>query len=96
MTWKMILPAAAIALSACATIVDEQTTETSLQRGINAGERYTIRQRTLEGPQGRYEQTTVVYRGVSSVCRIDSPNDCERAAEVLINNYAFGGMSDNF
>ena len=72
MTWKIILPAAAVALSACATIVDERSTDAVIQNGFNAGERYTIRERTLDGPQGTYKQTSVVYRGISSTCRIDS------------------------
>jgi hypothetical protein len=96
MTWKFLLPAAAVALSACATIVDEKTTNAVIQSGFNAGERYTIRQRTMEGPQGTYQQTSVVYKGISATCRIDSPNDCARAAETLVNNYSFGGISDNF
>lgn len=94
MTWKMILPATAIALSACATIVDEQSTPTVVQSGPNAGKSYTTRQRTLDGPQGTYEQTSVVYRENSIVCRIESPGDCERAAEALINNYSSGTDDD--
>ncbi len=96
MKWTYLLPAAALALSACATVVDEKTSTAVIERGFNAGERYQVRQRTLDGPQGRYEQTSVVYRGVSATCRIDSPNDCERAAETLVNNYQFGGMNDRF
>jgi len=94
--WKVILPVVAMALSACATIVDEKSTDAVIQSGFNAGERYTIRERTLDGPQGTYQQTSVVYKGISSTCRINSPNDCERAAETLVNNYSFGGFNDNF
>jgi len=94
--WKVILPVVAMALSACGTIVDEKSTDAVIQSGFNAGERYTIRERTLDGPQGTYQQTSVVYKGISSTCRINSPNACERAAETLVNNYSFGGFNDNF
>ena len=96
MRWTAIALAAAFTLAGCATIVDEKNTTAVVQSGFNAGERYTIRQRTLDGPQGRYEQTSVVYKGISTTCRIDSPNDCELAAQQLIDGYSFGGLRGDF
>lgn len=87
---------AALALGGCATVLDERTTTAVIPDGFNAGERYTIRTRTLQGPQGVYEQTSVVYRGVTALCRIDSPNDCELAARNLVDRYAFGGLRSDF
>jgi hypothetical protein len=87
MIWKFALPTALLVLSACATVVDEKRTMAVLERGFNAGERYEIRTRTIQGPNGLYEQTSVVYRGFTRLCRIDSPGDCEKAAEQLIDDY---------
>jgi hypothetical protein len=92
----LIAAATALTLGACSTIVDENVTTAVIQSGFNAGERYQVRERTLQGPQGIYKQTSVVYKGVSAVCRIDSPNDCAKAAERLVNDYSLGGLSVNF
>ena len=77
----------ALLLGACATVSNETRTQAVLETGLNAGERYEIRTRLLEGPNGSFEQTSVVYRGYSKTCRIDSPNDCKLAARQLIEEY---------
>lgn len=84
-----------ILLGACATVVDETRTNAVIEKGFNTGERYQIRTRTLEGANGTYEQTSVIYRSVSRVCIKDSPGDCEKTAEFLIDDY-FNGGSINF
>lgn len=72
-----------MAVSACAsTIIDERTTT-----GVYIGEQYEIRTRTLQGRDGPYEHSSAVYKGVSKVCRVDSPGDCEKAAQNLINAF---------
>ncbi len=96
MRWTILLLATVASLTGCTTIVDEKTTTAVIQRGFNAGEKYTIRQRTLQGPQGTYQQTSVVYKGVSAVCRIDSPRDCALAAEALASRSDFGGLGTEF
>ncbi|MGD9294841.1 MAG: hypothetical protein PVI41_08165 [Roseobacter sp.] len=77
---------ALLLLSACATatIVDEQVTEAFVEDGYYGGERYFVRTRTLEGVNGTYEETSVVYRGYTQLCIPTSPNDCESKAERLI------------
>ena len=84
---KIILIAAALLLSGCATVSDETRIPAVLERGFYAGERYEIRRRVIDGPNGTYEQTSVVYKGVARTCIYDSPNDCEYAAERLIEEY---------
>lgn len=74
-----------LALSACSNVVNEQSTTAFLTAGINAGEEYQIRTRTFQGSSGTFDQTTVVYRGISKVCILDSPGDCEAAARNLID-----------
>lgn len=96
MRWTVLLLTAVPLLAACTTIIDEQTTTAVIQRGFNAGEQYTIRTRTLQGPQGTFQQTSVVYNGVSAVCRIDSPRDCALAAESLASRSDFGGLGTEF
>ncbi len=79
-----------VLVSACATIIDETSTTAVLQSGFYAGKEYQIRTRLLEGPNGPYERTDVVYRSVSRNCIKDSPGDCEKAAELLIDSYLSG------
>jgi len=72
----------ALTLSACTTVLDETITP-----GVYRGERYEIRTRTLQGRNGPFEHSSAVYKGVTLVCRIDSPGDCEKAAQHLINSF---------
>ncbi|MDW3222808.1 MAG: hypothetical protein R8G34_07975 [Paracoccaceae bacterium] len=87
MTSKLLALAASLMLGACATISSETRTPAYLDGGLYHGERYDIRQRLVDGPRGTYEQTSVVYKGLSSQCIFDSPNDCEAAARQLIDDY---------
>ncbi len=84
---KLIAPVIALALGACATVIDEQRQTRVLERGFYSGERYELRTRTMQGPNGTFVQTSVVYRGLSRTCIIDSPRDCELAAQRLIESY---------
>jgi hypothetical protein len=77
--------AVAMVLTACGTVTDESFTPQVLQTGFYAGERYQLRQRTIEGRNGPFQQTSVVYYGYTRNCLIDSPNDCEFAARELIS-----------
>lgn len=83
---KAISMSALLLASACAatTIVDEQVTEAFVEDGYYGGYRYFVRTRTLQGVNGTYEQSSVVYRGLSRQCIPTSPNDCESKAERLI------------
>lgn len=87
MIYKFSALAAVLALSACASAGNETRTAAVLEDGFNAGERYEIRNRLLEGPDGTFTQTSVVYKGLSRPCILDSPNDCESAARQLIEEY---------
>jgi len=79
--------AAALLLGACTTVTNETRTPAVVQDGFYAGERYEIRQQQVEGPNGPYERTSVVYRGVARGCIKDSPKDCEVTAKALIEAY---------
>ena len=83
--YRSLIVAVALTLGACTTITNETSTTAVLEEGFNAGQRYEIRQRTLQGKDGSYMQTSVVYRGFAKTCIIDSPNDCESAARALID-----------
>ncbi|WP_300056103.1 hypothetical protein [uncultured Roseobacter sp.] len=87
MIFTRLLPAMAIVLSACASVSTETRTPATLEGGFLDGERYEIRTRLLEGPEGSFEQTSVVYKGLARTCIRDSPNDCERIARGLIEDY---------
>lgn len=84
MSIRLIVCAALISLSACATVIDETSEVRELPDGFFAGYKYFVRTQTLSGAQGEYERTSVVYRSVSRVCIKDSPKDCEKAARLLI------------
>lgn len=77
----------ALLLGACTTVKNETRTPAVVEGGFFDGYRYEIRQRLIEGPNGTFEQTSVVYRGLSRPCILGSPNDCESAAEALIEEY---------
>lgn len=82
-----VLMAIALLVSACTTVSNETRTVAFVEGGFYDGERYEIRQRLVDGPTGTFEQTSVVYRGLSRPCILDSPNDCSSAAEALIEAY---------
>ncbi|MFK7882051.1 hypothetical protein [Roseobacter sp.] len=87
MSLKTLSISAAFILSACANVVEETRTQAVLDGGFFDGEPYEIRTRLMEGPNGTYEQTRVVYKGFARTCIRDSPNDCESKARNLINEY---------
>ncbi len=72
MRWTLTLCAVLLSLFGCTTVVDEQRVDAVIQRGFNTGQPYVIRTRTLQGPQGTFEQTSVLVNGISAVCRIDN------------------------
>lgn len=73
-----VFPAlACLTLGACASVTDER-----LSTLVVNGEEYTLRTRTLEGPNGSFETTSAIVRGKAFVCRIDSPGDCEAAVRI--------------
>lgn len=76
MSYKLIyLPFfATFALGACATVAEEQ-----LSAIVVDGESYTLRTRTIQGPNGPFETTSARVRGGHFLCKIDSPGDCEAA-----------------
>lgn len=85
MSIRLTIGAVLIALSACATIENEQTEVKELPDGFYAGTQYLLRTQTVNGSQGQFERTSVVYKGRSRVCIKDSPRDCELAARALID-----------
>ena len=89
MKLKIVTVTAVLLLSGCATVSDETRIPAVLERGFYAGERYEIRRRVIHGPNGTYQQTSVVYKGLARTCIYDSPNDCEYAAERLIAGYDY-------
>lgn len=92
MRWTVLATGLLLALGGCTTVVDEKRINAVIQSGFHMGQPYVIRIRTLQGPQGTFEQTSVVFRGISAVCRRDSPGDCERAAERIVDGAAFGSV----
>ena len=87
MSMKFVMTATAVlALTGCATVQNETRTPAVISGGFYDGERYEIRKQLIDGPQGTYEKTSVVYRGFSRSCIPDSPNDCESKAERLIES----------
>lgn len=67
---------ATLALGACTTVADEQLSAITVD-----GKSYTLRTRTIEGPNGSFETTSARVRGGYYLCKIDSPGDCEAAVK---------------
>jgi hypothetical protein len=88
---KFKVAAAFLVLSACAEVLDETRTTAVLPNGYYKGETYDIVTRTIQGRNGPYKQTRVVYWGTSAPCILDSPTDCEKAARRLIDHRLTGG-----
>ena len=84
MSKKFYAGIALATLAACATVEGETRTTAVVQDGFYKGEVYQVRTQTLNGAQGEFERSSVVYRGFSRVCRANSPGDCEKAAVSLI------------
>lgn len=82
---RYLIGAALVLLSACGTVVNETRQTAELQRGFYKGERYEIVTQTIQTESGTFDRTQVYYRGISAVCRINSPRDCELAAQRLID-----------
>lgn len=88
MRTKTLITAVGVALFACTTVIEERITT-----GVYQGEEYEIRTRTLQGRNGPFEHSSAVFKGATLVCRIDSPGDCEKAAQHLINGYDDRGFN---
>ena len=85
MSIRLQLSAALLVLSACAAIETENREVREIPDGFYAGYKYFLRTQTVSGSQGQYERTSVVYKGFSRTCIKDSPEDCEKAARLLID-----------
>lgn len=75
-----------VLLGGCAEIVDENVTEAFVEDGFYQGERYFVRTRTMQGANGTFEVTNVVYKGFARQCILTSPGDCETAGRRLIED----------
>jgi hypothetical protein len=85
MTFRLAVPVACLFLVACAQVIDEQRTSAVIERGFHAGERYDIVTQTVQGSNGTFQRTRVVYWGRSATCVLDGSRDCELAAIRLID-----------
>lgn len=76
MTLKLALISAAtlLAVSACGTVTSE--TNSSI---IVDGESFNIRSRTIDGPNGAFETSSVRVGGIYYLCIPESKGDCEAA-----------------
>lgn len=81
---KLYLTATVLLMSACTKVSNETRTTAFIEDGFYQGIQYEVRTQVIEGPEGSYERTSVIYRGVSRTCILDSPGDCESKAERLI------------
>lgn len=79
--------ALALLTSGCASVISDTRVPMIVQGGAYKGEEYDLRTLTLQGRNGPYTQTQVVYRGVTRPCLIDSPTDCDKIANQVISDY---------
>ncbi len=75
--FRLATACAFLSLGACATVTDER-----LSSIVVDGREYTLRTRTIDGPNGAFETTSAIVRGKAFICKIDSPGDCEAAVRI--------------
>ncbi|MEM9579036.1 MAG: hypothetical protein AAF999_18780 [Pseudomonadota bacterium] len=91
MNLKAAIPALLVLLGACGTVLEEQRRTAVLPDGYYRGEPYDIVTQIIQGQNGTYTRTRVVYWARSAPCIADSPGDCEAAARRLIDQRFFVG-----
>ena len=87
MSIRSLAGAALITLSACAAggqIENEVREVREIPDGFYAGTQYIVRTQTIAGANGTFDRTSVVFRGFSRTCILDSPLDCEKTARAII------------
>ena len=78
----LVLP---LLLAACSTVVSESSSSIVVD-----GERYELRTRVTNGPNGQYETTSAIVGGMSNTCIPDSPGDCEAAVRRGLSRFDAG------
>lgn len=79
---KAFLISTAILLSACGSVTNETTSSIVVDRNT-----YELRTRTIQGPNGAYDTSSVRVNGTYRQCQPDSPGSCEAA----VRNDYYGG-----
>lgn len=72
MNFRFLIAASLLGLGACAPVLDEKRSTIV----VNGGH-YELRTRTVDGPNGPYEQSSVKVRNRYYTCLPNSPGDCE-------------------
>lgn len=70
----LLCGAGVIALGGCASVSSE-----TFKTIVLEGRSFELRTRTIDGPNGSYETSSVRVRGSYYLCKPDSPGDCEAA-----------------
>lgn len=77
MTFRYSLVAGLLALTACAPVTDEKRSTIDVE-----GSAYELRTRTVDGPNGPYQQSSVKVKNKYYICLPDSPGDCASAVRL--------------
>ena len=72
---------AALLLGACGSVTNETTSSIVVDRNT-----YELRTRTIQGPNGAYDTSSVRVKGTYRQCQPDSPGSCEAA----VRNDSYG------
>ena len=72
---------AVVALAGCGQVVEE-----SYGTIVVDGQNYDVRNRVIDGPNGSYQQTSVIVGNVPHTCLPDSPGDCRAAVKQAKND----------
>lgn len=73
---RTFLIAAAILLSACGSVTNETTSTINVD-----GRNYELRTRTIQGPNGTYDTSSVRVNGAYVQCIPSSPGSCRGAIQ---------------
>lgn len=77
MTVRYSWAAGLVALTACAPVTDETRSTIDVE-----GSTYELRTRTLDGPNGPFQQSSVKVKNKYYICLPDSPGDCAAAVKL--------------
>lgn len=81
MTLKHAIAPCLLVLTACGTVENESKSSITVD-----GNAYELRTEQIEGPNGTYDNTSVIVNGRMYLCKPDSPNDCEDAVIQALNS----------
>jgi hypothetical protein len=81
MILKHAIPVCCLALTACGSVQNQSTSSITVD-----GNSYELKTEEIQGPNGTFDNTSVIVNGREYLCKPESPNDCEDAVVQALNS----------